>query len=141
MPSSLQSLVDIWKFRVRLALALRESAADTLATPAELDHLVAVQTAHWESRRLLSGPALQQVLSDLNDRSVSAFVFSVRQQRVWMWKKHRAGDGAGHSPEQRGFLKRAQLYQAFLTRTLERSAGKARRVQDLRAEGGSDARP
>lgn len=121
MRSALRDIADIWKTRVRMALALRDSDRDTLATPEELDHLVALQTAHWESRQPLAGPAFEQALRDLNDRSISAFVFSVRHHRVRMWRKPATSHGAAISQEQRGFLKRARLYQAFLAKTIERS--------------------
>lgn len=119
MRASLKTVGDLWKFRVRMALALRERTAGPLATPQELDHLVAQQTAYWKDHPPLAGAAAQQALSDLNDRTISAFVFSVREQRIRMWGK-RPADNLAHRQQQRSFLKRALLYQAFLATTLKR---------------------
>lgn len=119
MRVSLKTIGDVWKFRVRMALALRQSASGTLAAPEELDHLVALQTAYWNDHPPLAGAAAQQALSDLCERSPSAFVFSVRSHRIRMWDKRLAG--IAHTQEQQGFLKRALLYQAFLAKTLTRS--------------------
>jgi hypothetical protein len=121
MRVSLKTIGDVWKFRMRTAFALRKSASGTLATPEELDHLVAQQTAYWKQHPPLTDAAIQQALSDLNGRSTSAFVFSVRDRRVRMWDKRSAGKGIAQSQEQRSFFKRALLYHAFLAKTVTRS--------------------
>jgi hypothetical protein len=118
MRISLKTIGDVWKFRVRMALALRKSASGTLATPEELDHLVALQTAYWNDHPPLAGAAAEQALGDLNERSLSAFVFSVRGHRIRMWDKRLAG--IAPTQEQQGFLKRALLFRAFLAKTLTR---------------------
>jgi hypothetical protein len=117
MRAPLKTLGDLWKFRVRMALARSVRPVGPLATPDELDRLVALQTAYWKGHPPLAGAAAQQALSDLNDRTISAFVFSVRGRRIRMWNK-RPADTAAHREQQRSFLKRALLYQAFLAKTL-----------------------
>ena len=87
MLDSLRTVGDVWKFRIRMANALRDAAPSAAATSDELDRLVAMQTAYWEGRPLLAGAAAQQALRDLNDRSISAFVLSVRGKNVRLWNK------------------------------------------------------
>jgi len=108
-----------------MANALRDAAPRASATSDELDRLVAMQTVYWERRPLLAGAAAQQALSDLNDRSISAFVLSVRGSNVRLWNKRQVlfppEQDIVRGDEQRGFLKRALLYQAFIEKTLRRS--------------------
>ncbi len=122
MLDSLRTVGDVWKFRIRMANALRDAAPSAAATSDELDRLVAMQTAHWEGRPLLAGAAAQQALRDLNDRSISAFVLSVRRKNVRLWNKvFPPEQEIVQRDEQRGFLKRALLYRAFIEKTLRRS--------------------
>jgi Glycosyl transferase family 90 len=125
MFDSLKTVGDDWKFRIRMANALRDTGPRAPATGEELDRLVAMQTAYWERRPMLAGAAAQQALCDLNDRSISAFVLSVRGSNVRLWNKRQAlfppGQDTVHRDEQRGFLNRALLYQAFIEKTLRRS--------------------
>jgi len=129
MFDSLKTVADDWKFRIRMAKALRDAAPRAPATSDELDQLVAMQTAYWERRPLLAGAAAQQALCDLNDRSISAFVFSVRGKEVRLWHKRQVlfppEQEIARRDEQRGFFKRALLYQAFIAKTLRRSKGEA----------------
>lgn len=125
MFDSLKTARDIWKFRIRMANALRDAAPRAPATGDELDHLVAMQTAYWERRPLLTGAAAHEALCDLNDRSISAFVLSVRGKNVRLWDKRQfvfpPEEESARRAEQRGFLTRALLYQAFIEKTLRRS--------------------
>ena len=126
MFDSLRSVGDVWKFRIRMADALRDAAPRAPASSDELDRLVAVQTAYWERRPLLAGAAAHQALRDLNDRSISAFVLSVRGKEVRLWNKlFRPEQERARRDEQRGFLKRALLYRAFIAKALRRSKAQA----------------
>jgi hypothetical protein len=125
MFDSLNAVKDVWKFRIRMANALRDAAPRAAATTDELDHLVAMQTAYWERRPLLAGAAAHQALCDLNDRSISAFVLSIRGKNVRLWNKRQfpfpPDEEVVRRGEQRGFLKRISLYRAFIEKTLRRS--------------------
>lgn len=125
MASALRSAADLWKFRARMALALRDHAPDAVATPAELDHLVEQQIAYWRRHPPLAGAAAGSALRDLNERSISAFVLALRGQRVGLWPKPEPslpGQEPAERREQRqAFLRRAALYRAFLERTLRRA--------------------
>ena len=130
MFDALEHVADIWKMRIRMANALRGAAPRAPATGDELDRLVAMQTAHWEQRRpLLAGAAARQALGRLNDRSLSAFVFSVRGGKVRLWDKRRfvfpPEEETVRRDEQRAFLRRALLYRAFIEKTLRRSQAEA----------------
>ncbi|HEY6512941.1 MAG TPA: glycosyl transferase family 90 [Burkholderiaceae bacterium] len=126
MFDSLRAVADVWKFRFRMASALRDAAPRAAATSDELDHLVAVQTAYWEHRPLLAEAAAHQALRDLNDRSISAFVLSVRGQHVRLWNKSFPPEQErARRDEQRGFSKRALLYRAFIEKALRRSNAQA----------------
>src|SRR5512143_2561986 len=120
MASALRSAADLWKFRARMALALRDHAPDAVATPAELDHLVEQQIAYWRRHPPLAGAAAGSALRDLNERSISAFVLALRGQRVGLWPKPEPslpGQEPAERREQRQpFLRRAALYRAFLER-------------------------
>jgi len=121
MLKSLKAAGDMWKFRWRMALALRATAPNVLASADELNVFVAQQVASW-AKLPLEGAAAHQGLCELNDRSFSAFVFSIRGSSVRIWKKLEiafpAEDAAARRREQRTFLRRAALYQAFFETTL-----------------------
>jgi len=126
MFESLRAVADVWKFRIRMANALRDAAPSAPASSDELDRLVAMQTAHWERRPLLAGVAAHRALCDLNDRSISAFVLSVHGKSVRLWNKAFPPEQEiERRDEQRGFLKRALLYRAFIEKTLRRSRAQA----------------
>jgi hypothetical protein len=125
MFGSLETVADVWKFRMRTAIAARDAAAIAPATADELDRLVAMQTAYWDRRPPLAGAAAHQALRDLNDRSMSAFVLSIRGKRVRLWNKREfpvpAEEEFARRTEQRAFAKRAMLFQAFIEAVLSRS--------------------
>src|SRR5574340_1697131 len=110
MPGSLKRVGDIWKFRLRMAMALRDGVPSTAASADELDRLVAMQIACWQGRPLLTGAAADRALHDLNDRSTSAFVFSIRGRKVRRWSKRgytfTAADEANSIEEQRDKARR-----------------------------------
>ncbi len=126
MFSSLKIARDLWKFRLRMRLALREPAPVTSASPQELDHLVDLQIAYWQGHPPLGGAAAEHFLRDLNGRSISAFVFSVRGREVRLWDKGGFSfppeNEASDRHELQSFLKRARLYQAFIQAVLARSS-------------------
>jgi hypothetical protein len=113
------------KFRLRMALHAPDSSATAQATTQELSRLVSPQTAHWEAQPRLSQPATMQALQELNERSTSAFILSIRGERVRLWKKRQFSFDAEEADfrleEQRSFLKRAMLYRAYLEAVLRRS--------------------
>lgn len=126
MFGSLKTARDLWKFRLRMGFALREPVPATAASPQELDHLVALQTAYWQAHRPLGGAAAAHFLRDLNERSISAFVFSVRGREVRLWDKGGFSfpreNEATCRQELQSFLKRARLYQAFVQAVLARGS-------------------
>jgi hypothetical protein len=124
MFKSLKRAEEIWKFRLRLSRALRDSPSRTAASADELGHLVALQTATWQGRLFPSGPAAQQALRELSDRSISAFVFSVRRGRVRTWPKPAFSfppdqEALGRL-EQHSYERRAAIYQAFIAKVVRR---------------------
>ncbi|MBC7700056.1 glycosyl transferase family 90 [Aquabacterium sp.] len=124
MISALKTVRKTWKFRLATALAARVAPLGTLATPAELDHLIDLQTAYWYQQPPLTGAAADQALRDLNARSSSVFIFEVRGKRVRIWDKPAfafpAEQEALRKHEQRSFGVRALLYQAFFEAVLVR---------------------
>jgi hypothetical protein len=125
MLSSLKTARDRWKFRLRMAIALRDAAPGSAAPPAELDRLVALQTAYWQGHPPLVGADAQQALHELNNRSISAFVLSIRGRNVRLWKKPAVSFPADQEDrlrlEQSSFLKRAMFYRAFFEKVIRRS--------------------
>jgi len=122
----LSAFADTWKFRLRMAAALRDAAPASRATVDELDRLITPQTDYWKERRPLAGAAAQRALQDLNERSRSAFVVSVRGRSVRLWPKplESTDDTSLHSPKQieyRSFVKRALHYRTFIEATLRRA--------------------
>lgn len=112
----------VWKFRMRMALGARDVPKGPLASPDELDALVRLQTAYWESNPPLPPHAAREVLQALNARSISAFIFSVRGRHVRLWEKPALSfppeEAAMRREQHRNFLGRALLYQAFIAAVL-----------------------
>lgn len=133
MNKTLRPTLDIawkvWKFRTRLTSSVRDAPEKTAvigqANKEELHRLVKHQTAYWEAQPPLSQRATVDALHDLNARSTSAFILSVRGQKVRLWKKRRFSFPGAQAQfrleEQRSFLKRAMLYRAFIEAVLQRS--------------------
>ena len=125
MLKSLKTAAEIGKFRLRMAMALRDTPPRALASTDELAHLVALQTAYWVQRPPMAGAAAEQALHKLNKASSSAFVFSVRGQRVRLWQKPEllfpADEEMARHHEQQAFLRRAMLYQAFIAAVLRQN--------------------
>lgn len=125
MHEALATIRDHWKFRLRMALALRDPPPPEPATLDELGQLVALQTAYWLRQTPLSGLPGQAALKELNDRSISAFVLSVHGNDVRLWDKRAFSfapeELALRSSEQRRFQKRAQYYRAFIEKVVRRS--------------------
>lgn len=125
MTKSIKTAAEILKFRLRMEIALRDAAPPAPATPDELDRLVAWQTAYWADRTVSTGAAAHQALNDLNDRSISAFVFSIRGRHVRLWPKRAfsfpAGEETLRRGEQQTFARRATLYRAFIEKVVRRS--------------------
>ncbi len=115
----------VWKFRLRMALSEPDASVTGQATTQELGRLVSPQTAYWESQTPLSPSTRMQALQDLNERSTSAFILSVRGEKVRLWKKRQfsfpAQEARFRLEEQRSFLKRAMLYRAYLAAVMRRS--------------------
>lgn len=126
MFSSLKTTRDILKFRLRMWRALREPAPALAASPQELDRLVSLQTAYWQAHPPLLGQAAQEFLHDLNRHSISTYVLSVRGREVRLWDKgdvsYAGVDEVTRRHEQRSFLKRAQMYRAFVQTVLARGS-------------------
>ena len=122
MSEALKIHFYMWKFRLRMALALAAAAPAARATAEELSALVALQTEYWRRHRPLTGAALQQALRVWNDQTVSSCVVSVRGRHVKLWDKPLLIDADEHHLRvQRGYRKRAQLYQAFFQKTLRQA--------------------
>lgn len=122
MIKPLNALRELVNLRFRMTLALRKAAPAGRATPAELTAVVAHQTARWQDRPLLSGVAARQALMEANNRSIHAFVFSIRGTRVRIWDKpnlSRASELDRPLYERYlPFLRRARFYQNFIAKAL-----------------------
>jgi hypothetical protein len=116
---------QVAKFRFRMARHAPPSSLEGGATTQELSQLVSLQTAYWAAQPRLAEPATTRALHDLNDRSSSAFILSIRGEKVWLWSKRQFSFPAQktdlHLSEQQSFLKRAMLYRAYLQAVLRRS--------------------
>ena len=122
MFESLQLHFYFWKFRTRMSRALAADAPAAPATANELSALVKLQTAYWQRHRPPTGAALQQALQTWNAQRVTAYVVSVRGHRVSLWDKPPSiGRSEQQQHEDRGYHKRAQLYQLFFEKALRQA--------------------
>jgi hypothetical protein len=124
MLGALKQQRDIWKFQLRMALALHDAAPADRAKPAELDALVEHQLAYWRAHQPVAAEAAHEALRSLNQQSISTFVFSVNGRGVRLWPKAPPGGAsvdAHRADEAQAFSKRARLYRAFIERALRSS--------------------
>jgi Glycosyl transferase family 90 len=122
---TLNTVLKVWKYRLRTARHMRDAQPGGEASTEELAQLVSPQTAYWESRPPLSGPALTLALRDLNERFTGVFILSIRGEKVRLWDKRQfsfpADEASFRLEEQRSSLKRAMLYRAYLGAVLRRA--------------------
>ena len=122
MFESLQLHFYFWKFRIRMSRALAADAPAAPATANELSALVKLQTTYWQRHRPPTGAALRQALQTWNGQRVTAYVVSVRGHRVSLWDKPPSiGRSEQQQHEDRGYHKRAQLYQLFFEKALRQA--------------------
>ncbi|KPF69853.1 hypothetical protein IP84_02765 [beta proteobacterium AAP99] len=115
---ALRARRDLWKFEARMALALHEVPSSTQASSAEIDALVARQTAKWPTGRALQGAPARAARAAVAENSNSCFILSIDGVKVRLQPKRTTGDRSEHT---NACLKRAKLYRAFIETTLRRA--------------------
>ena len=114
------------KFRLRMALALRDPVPAEAASAEELDHLVELQLAHWRRLLPVAGAQAERLLHDRNQQSVNIFIISIRGKRVKVWDKPALADDVQRDPAMRRVLdtarRRILFYKTFIGFVVSRSS-------------------